>query len=125
MKIYISWLVLCVMITPCFLLESPLWTKYQEKDDYVEVDYPIDTSLPFYNYSWSGVSSAGRNYTAFVALLPSDIKTRFSIELPAGGDETSMRLAFLGSGIKYRAVHAIINDCAQVVAIGSAFRFRV
>ena len=86
MTINLSWLVLYVLISPSSLLESPLWNKYQEKDDFVEVDYPIHTSLPFYNYSMKGVSSAGRNYTAYVAILPSDISTRFSIELPTGGD---------------------------------------
>ena len=88
MTINLSWLVLLlyVLTTPCSLLESPLWTKFQEKDDFVKEDYPINTSLRFYHYSLSGVSSAGRNYTAYVAILPSDIDRRFSIELPTGGN---------------------------------------
>ena len=86
MVIDLSWLVLYALVSPCLLLESPRWTKPQDKDDFVVVDYPLNTSLPFYNYSLFGVSSAGRNYTAYVGVLPSDIDERFSIELPTGGD---------------------------------------
>ena len=86
MAIDLSWLVFYVLISPSFLLEFPLWTKYQDKDDFVKVDYPVNTSLSFYNYSLFGVSSAGHNYTAYVAVLPSDINKRFSIELPTGGN---------------------------------------
>lgn len=66
-------------------LQSPPTAKPQLRNDYVLVDFR-DVPLSFMNYSYNGLTNhTSRNYTAFVAVLPSNINNNFSFELPHGG----------------------------------------
>lgn len=58
-------------------------TVPQLKNDYAVIDYR-DIPLAFSNFSYRGLAYTGRNYTAYVAVLPSGTRTNFSYVLPSG-----------------------------------------
>lgn len=74
------------LLAVSFTLKPPSVFLYQQRDDYVLVDYK-NVSIPYSNFTYKGlVPTTNRSYVAYVAVLPFNIPDMFSIELPQNGN---------------------------------------
>ena len=83
----LAFLFICFLPLQVRSLVSPISTGVQYIDDYVLVDYH-NVTVPFSNFSYQSTIN-GRNYSAYIAVLPSDISKQFSFELPTGSNVQS------------------------------------